>query len=231
MASHRSSWRTLALALLALLLTLLVPVAAPAAQTQPSPAMSSLKCVPETAQVGQSVACVILADDTTRHFEFRWSGEDDVSAGPIEIGALARSFTFRTPGLKYVAGIVCNEWVEGRVNPIRDPRCSFMVTAVTIVAAECSWTGTWSSNWGEMRFTQTDGTVNGDYDWDQGLITGTVTGNVLSATWTEAPSRQPPSDAGDVEFTMAEGCASFTGKWRYGSDGELGSSWDAERKP
>jgi hypothetical protein len=166
-----------------------------------------------------------VADNSARHFEFRFSTEEDVRAGPVELGALARSFAFPTPGVKYVTGIVCNYWPEGRVDILNDPRCNFRVAKVTIV---CSWTGTWSTNWGEMRLTQSGSSVNGDYDWRQGLVTGTVTGNALNGTWTEGPSRRPPNDAGDFAFTMAEDCASFTGKWRYGSEGELSGSWDGQ---
>jgi hypothetical protein len=92
------------------------------------------------------------------------------------------------------------------------------------------WTGTWSTNWGPMRLVQNGGTVLGDYDWDQGLIVGTLEGDVLRGTWTEAPSRQPPRDAGDFEFTMAEDCQSFTGRWRYGSSEAWRQRWDGERQ-
>lgn len=98
-------------------------------------------------------------------------------------------------------------------------------------AGECRWTGVWDTAYGEMRLVQSDGTVTGDYDNDEGQISGTVTGNVLSGSWTEAPSRQPPSDAGSIEFTMADDCQSFTGKWSYGPDGELGGDWPGTRQP
>jgi hypothetical protein len=94
----------------------------------------------------------------------------------------------------------------------------------------CDWTGTWSTNWGPMRLVQRGGTVSGDYDWDQGLIEGTLDGDVLRGTWTEVPSREPPRDAGDYEFTMAEDCQSFTGRWRYGSSEAWRQSWDGARQ-
>jgi len=85
-----------------------------------------------------------------------------------------------------------------------------------------SWTGDWSTNWGDMVLTQTGSKVTGTYTHDQGKITGPISGNTLTGTWSEEPSYSPPNDAGDVEFTMSEDGKSFTGQWRYGSDGAWG---------
>ena len=99
--------------------------------------------------------------------------------------------------------------------------------------ATCEWTDTWDSNWGEMHLRQTGSTVTGEYASEQGELIGTVTGNVLTGIWTEAPTRQAPSDAGDFTFEMVDGsgCRSFTGTWRYGFSGEWVGDWDAERRP
>jgi hypothetical protein len=107
------------------------------------------------------------------------------------------------------------------------------VTTAVTPPGECRWTGTWSTTFGTMRLTQNDPvegviTVSGDYDHDQGQIQGTLSGPVLSGTWTEAPSRQPPSDAGHIEFTLAEDCQSFTGQWRYGFSGDWQPGWDGQ---
>jgi hypothetical protein len=101
-------------------------------------------------------------------------------------------------------------------------------TPTAILTDECRWTGTWSTTFGTMRLTQSDVTVSGDYEHDQGQIRGTVTGRVLSGTWDEAPSRQPPGDAGEIEFTMADDCQSFTGRWRYDSGGDWQPGWDGQ---
>lgn len=95
----------------------------------------------------------------------------------------------------------------------------------TVAAADLgnySWTGDWSTNWGDMTLTQTGSKVTGTYTHDQGKISGTVSGNTLTGTWSEDPSYSPPSDAGEVEFVMSEDGKSFTGKWRYGSEGSWG---------
>jgi hypothetical protein len=92
------------------------------------------------------------------------------------------------------------------------------------------WTGKWESKeWGTMELTQTGSSVAGDYTWDQGKIDGTVNGDVLRGTWSEAPSYAPPTDAGDFEFTLSSDGNSFTGKWRYGSSGEWEGDWTGER--
>lgn len=101
-------------------------------------------------------------------------------------------------------------------------------TGTPTVPGTCDWTGTWNTSFDAMRLKQTGASVTGDYDWDEGRIAGTVSGAVLSGTWTEVPSRQPPSDAGDFVFTMADDCRSFTGRWRYGSEGEWREDWNGQ---
>jgi|GEM_PF-2202648 len=86
----------------------------------------------------------------------------------------------------------------------------------------CNWTGTWDTSWGMMDLVQTGNQVTGTYGHQDGRITGTASGSVLTGTWSEAPSHSPPNDAGDFEFTMSSDCNSFTGRWRYDSTG----GWD-----
>jgi hypothetical protein len=88
-----------------------------------------------------------------------------------------------------------------------------------------SWSGEWETDWGKMTLTQNGANVTGDYDYDDGRITGTVSGDTLTGTWLESPSYAPPHDAGEVEFVMSADGKSFTGKWRYGSEGDWGN-WD-----
>jgi hypothetical protein len=113
-------------------------------------------------------------------------------------------------------------------SPTTVPPSATPEATATIANDECRWAGTWSTSYGTMRLTQSDDTVSGDYEHDQGQIRGMVSGRVLSGTWTEVPSRQPPSDAGEIEFTMADDCQSFTGRWRYDSSGELQPGWDGQ---
>lgn len=102
-------------------------------------------------------------------------------------------------------------------------------TAQVIPPSTCQWTGTWDTAFGRMRLSQSGSSVSGDYDVDQGRISGTVSGQMLRGTWTEAPSRQPPADAGEVELTMGADCQSFSGQWRYGSSEAWRTGWFGQR--
>lgn len=88
---------------------------------------------------------------------------------------------------------------------------------------ECSFTGTWDTDYGELHLIQNGNILTGTYNYQDGQITGTVTGNTATGTWSESPTHQPPLDAGDFIFTIGPGCSSFTGQWRYGS-----CDWDGD---
>ncbi len=90
-----------------------------------------------------------------------------------------------------------------------------------------SFAGRWKSNWGDMNFTQNGDQFYGTYTHDQGRITGIVKGRTMYGTWTEAPSRKPPNDAGDMEFTLSRDGRKFSGRWRYGSNKK---TWDGDWK-
>ncbi len=92
-----------------------------------------------------------------------------------------------------------------------------------------SWEGEWETNWGNMVLTQSGASVVGTYTHDQGRISGTVSGNTLTGTWSEAPSYGPDHDAGDLKFVMSADGISFTGEWRYGSSGSW-SGWEGARR-
>jgi hypothetical protein len=92
------------------------------------------------------------------------------------------------------------------------------------------WTGTWDTIHGTMDLTQSKNQVTGTYG-DAGRITGTVSGNTLTGTWSEPPSYQPPDGAGDFTFTLSADGNSFSGNWRYGSGtGDWDGSWSGTRK-
>jgi len=98
-------------------------------------------------------------------------------------------------------------------------------TPAATPTAPCSWTGAWNTNFNEMRLTQAGNSVTGDYDYDGGTITGTVSGDTLTGTWSEVP---PPSDAGGFVFTMSPDCQSWSGTWGNGSDSGP-ASWQGTR--
>jgi hypothetical protein len=91
------------------------------------------------------------------------------------------------------------------------------------------WSGTWSTNWGTMILSQSGNQVSGTYTHDSGIIVGTISGDVLYGTWSEAPTYSPPNDAGDVVLTISPDGNSLTGQWRYGSSGSWSGSWSGTR--
>ena len=105
----------------------------------------------------------------------------------------------------------------------------FEAQAAKLDLGKYSWEGEWESNWGNMVITQNGTSVTGTYTHDQGRITGTVSGNTFTGTWSEAPSYAPDHDAGDMTLVMAPDGMSFAGEWRYGSSGSWGS-WEGARR-
>jgi hypothetical protein len=74
-----------------------------------------------------------------------------------------------------------------------------------------SWTVTWDTDWetgtARMVLVQTGNQVTGRYDFREGVVIGTVSGNILSGTWTEY------DDSGTFEFILAGDGQSFSGIW------------------
>src|SRR3954468_11676458 len=82
-----------------------------------------------------------------------------------------------------------------------------------------TWTGTWSSTFGDMTLTESGSTVEGTYTYDQGHLVGDVSGRTLVGRWDEAPTRTGPTDAGPMELTLqATDLKSFVGQWRHDGD-------------
>jgi hypothetical protein len=92
-----------------------------------------------------------------------------------------------------------------------------------------NWQGTWQTQWGAMNFEQNGNTVTGSYVHDNGKFKGTITGNTLTGTWSEAPSYLPPRDAGTFEFILSTDGKSFTGRWQYGYTGDWQIGWDGHK--
>ena len=90
--------------------------------------------------------------------------------------------------------------------------------------ASCTYSGNWNTDWGTMTLVQTGSTVSGNYTWDSGRISGTVSNGKFIGKWSESPTYSEPDDAGDAEFEFTTDCNSFTGNWRYGTGG-AGAAW------
>lgn len=80
-------------------------------------------------------------------------------------------------------------------------------------AAPAWWAGLWDTDYGLMKVSQTGANVTAHYGTNMvNNVKGTVSGNVLTGTWTEG------SSTGKVHFTISPDGATFTGK--YGSGAE-----------
>ena len=101
----------------------------------------------------------------------------------------------------------------------------------TVQKLDCEFTGDWISDsaWGDIIFELNEDKVTGIYTHDSGKISATLKGNIIIGTWSEAPSYKPPKDAGDLEFEISLDCKTFTGHWRYGSDGSW-NGWTGTKK-
>lgn len=91
----------------------------------------------------------------------------------------------------------------------------------------CSWTGIWDTDHGFMDLEQTGNIVTGIYTGNmphQG-IRATASDNKLVGNWSYPPSK----DGGTFEFTMADDCKSFSGKWKRGSEGDWSGNWNGTR--
>jgi hypothetical protein len=159
---------------------------------------------------------------------YRWEGRDG-GAEPIQ------SISFPSAGSQIVStswqlGASGSYWERVHIfipNEIISNQASF---ALSCSSAPTGWTGTWSTTFETMILTQTGNQVIGDYEHDNGHIEGTVSGNVLTGTWYEAPTYSPPDDAGDVVLTISPDGNTFSGQWRYDSTGSW-YGWSGTRMP
>lgn len=97
-----------------------------------------------------------------------------------------------------------------------------LVVAAPAAAPAASWTGSWSTTYGTMTLTQTGPSVSGNYDYASGQISGSVSANTLSGTWTEG------ANSGPFSFTMSADGLSFTGVWSYAGN-PAQNSWRGTR--
>ena len=94
----------------------------------------------------------------------------------------------------------------------------------TSAPAVANWKGDWQSTWGNLSLEQNGDVVTGNYEHDGGRISGKVIGNKIIGTWSEGPTYAGPNDAGEFEFTLSPNGKSFTGRWKYGTNG----AWQAK---
>jgi hypothetical protein len=93
-------------------------------------------------------------------------------------------------------------------------------------------TGHWvSSEYGDA-YLQVNGTeVRVVYGQDGGRMVGSLRGSTFTGWWSEAPTRRPADDAGEVSLTFVRGGGKLTaqGWWRPGTDPEFESEWTMQK--
>jgi hypothetical protein len=92
--------------------------------------------------------------------------------------------------------------------------------------------GLWGGDWGDMLLKKVGSEYWGAYTHDQGtVVVRLYADGAFRGWWTEVPSRNVPSDAGDVEFRFAwdNGTLALDGRWRYGTEGGWSENWDLKR--
>ncbi|GAA1823981.1 hypothetical protein HC028_25965 [Planosporangium flavigriseum] len=69
------------------------------------------------------------------------------------------------------------------------------------------------------------------YGRDGGRMIGSLRGSTFTGWWSEAPTRRPGDDAGEVQltFTRTGGKLTAHGWWRPGTDSEFESEWTMEK--
>lgn len=132
-------------------------------------------------------------------------------------------------GFKVNTSEIEKMYTEGKANLSSKSRLSIQKAfkAKATVAA-ITWSGTWSSDWGNLVLTQKDNTVTGTYTHDSGKIQGTISGNKLIGTWSESPTYAGPDDAGPFTWTLSADGKSFSGTWSYDGSSS-GGSWTGKR--
>ncbi|RMH42684.1 MAG: hypothetical protein D6689_07390 [Deltaproteobacteria bacterium] len=94
--------------------------------------------------------------------------------------------------------------------------------------------GFWTGDWGDMVLREVGDEVWGAYRHDDGtVVLRWDADDVLRGWWSEAPSRNPDQDAGEVEFRFARDGDAIVldGRWRYGTSGAWREDWDLRRSP
>ncbi len=80
--------------------------------------------------------------------------------------------------------------------------------------------GPWITNHGRLTLRRNGNLVTGGYD-RTGRIVGFLKGNTLRGKWSKAPTYRPPNDAGEVELVFSPDGMTFTGRLRYGFEGNI----------
>jgi hypothetical protein len=85
----------------------------------------------------------------------------------------------------------------------------------------------WNTNWNVMNFQQSGTKVTGEYIYDDGILSATLSGDTLRGWWRESNNVQACGPekvwSGSILFLFSKDGKSFTGDWNYctGTDSTL----------
>ncbi|MBA3726498.1 MAG: hypothetical protein H0W86_08600 [Armatimonadetes bacterium] len=94
-----------------------------------------------------------------------------------------------------------------------------------VVLGRGTFSGTWNTTYGQMMLTLTGQRVAGTYTSGDGVIEGTVTGDIMRFRWLERGSGR----GGPGAFTLSEDGNSFTGRWGYDDVDQEPGPWTGTR--
>ena len=169
-----------------------------------------------------------LPEGTTAQVSWKRGGQE-FSTGERELGGTGWVWFSVSTGR--AAGYEPGQYEVTVTTGTRVARKSFVVGSVAPPpAGGGTFAGQWDTSFGALTLTLAGNRATGTYVSEDGKIRGTVSadGKTLTGSWSEAPSYQPPQDAGRFIFKLSADGNSFTGTWGYG-DGGQGSGWSGTR--
>ena len=101
-----------------------------------------------------------------------------------------------------------------------------LILSSALMAQTCSFGGSYSSKFGQIKLNQNGSQVTGTID-NNGKIVGTAQGYILQGTWWKGGTYNPPQNGGEVIFYISPDCKKLLGDWRYGSDAH-GYGWSKQ---
>ncbi len=137
--------------------------------------------------------------------DYPFSGDVSVSNEPFKTGALAEYWADTSPHV-LAKGEKKKELTPAELEGVWD-----------------------SAAFGLIIFRPVGGGVRGVARVGQGTFVGQLTPEgTLRGWWCDAPTRQPPDDAGEVEWKLLASPSGEMayGAWRYGAEGPLKGGWD-----
>ncbi len=155
-----------------------------------------------------------------RGTEFKLSAKNGISCVEVIKGFV--SFT----DINGNGSVIVN---EGEESCVVDDSAPFPPTPVR-EKFKVSVSGTWTTNFGELKLTQQGNLVVGTYTHDEGKLKGVLLGDKLMGIWSEAPSYKPLYNAGECILIFSRDGKTFSGHWKYGYKGNWNGKWNGKRK-